>query len=420
MSGLRVLGLATSYPLSETDSTAPFIRAICHGIARRGAEVELLVPQHPELHWPEGDPPVRLRTFRYLPVRAGSLHLWGYGGALQADESVRPVSWALAPLAGGSSLAKLALEVRRFGPDVVHAHWALPNAPIAATVARLSGLPLVVSLHGSGVFLAERFAPLGKLAGRALRSASRVTACSSDLRERALALGAPPDRTARIPYGVDEDRFRPGTGEDRAWLGSEFDLAGDRVVLLAVGRLVAKKGFRYLLDALEILRSEGRPVSLLLAGSGDLDAPLRRRARESGLGTSVRFLGDVGRDRLHRLYRGADALVVPSIRDAAGNVDGLPNVLLEGMASGLPVVASRVAGIPDVVQDGENGLLVAEKDPRELAEALERIIRRPELRQKLGDSARSSVLERLTWDHITGRYHEVLRESVGASPRSGP
>ncbi len=107
---------------------------------------------------------------------------------------------------------------------------------------------------------------------------------------------------------------------------------------------------------------------------------------------------------------------MPSIHDEAGNVDGLPNVVLEGLASGLPLVASGIAGIPDVIQHEENGLLVPEKDSRALSAALGRLAGDPELRQSLGQSALRVVQESLDWGTITGRYARVLRDAAGSEP----
>ena len=131
-----------------------------------------------------------------------------------------------------------------------------------------------------------------------------------------------------------------------------------------------------------------------------------------GLGESFRLLGDVNREGVQEFYRAADVLAVPSVHDSAGNVDGLPNVLMEGLGSGLPIVASRVAGIPDVIVHGENGVLVPEKDPERLAAALKTMVQDPEGRRGMGAAARSTVEERLNWNVVSGRYFEVLEAAA--------
>jgi glycosyltransferase involved in cell wall biosynthesis len=435
---MRVLALATSYPKGPDDSTAPFVRSISRGLASHGAEVDVLLPHHPDLSWNGVDPPIRIHTFRYVPGNSAGHHLWGYAGALKADVSVRSAAWGMAPLALAATLVRLVSLARSLRPDVIHAHWLLPSGPPAVMVGRHLGIPVVTSLHGSGAFLAESRSLLGRSAGYALEGSAAVTACSSDLSLRAQRLGARPTQCVVIPYGVDPDAFRPLDTHTRGELRNRLGIPSGAVLILAVGRLVEKKGFRYLQEAFgrafpgigrggsdpRDVREHpgptpGREAStplLWIAGSGDLEADLAERAGELGLGNRFRLLGNVSRAEVGALYQAADILAVPSVRDSAGNVDGLPNVLMEGLASGMAVVASRVAGIPDVLVDGENGLLVAEKDPAALAEALRQLATDRELRGKLGDGARASVQERLSWEVVSGRYFQVLKGAAREEP----
>ncbi len=410
---MRLLSLSTSYPKSPTDTTAPFIRSISHGLAAHGWEVHLLLPFHPDLAWPQGDPPVHLHTYPYLPRRWARLHRWGYAASLRSDVAVRPEVLAVLPLAAASGLIHLVRLLRRLEPDLVHAHWLLPNGPLAALAARLTGRPLAISLHGSDLFLAERSPVLRGAARFALRTAGAVTACSRDLAARARRLGAPAAGTFVIPYGVDPEAFRPATAEDRRRLHAELGIEPQVPLILAVGRLVYKKGFEFLLRALPRLRPRTPPPLLLIAGAGDLEEELKGLARRLGVEDQVRFLGNVPRDRIPLLFRGCDVLAVPSVHDAKGNVDGLPNVILEGMGSGTAIVASRVAGIPEVIEDGVHGLLTPEKDPEALARALDRLLEDPELRARLGAAARARAETELSWAAVTARYSQALGHALG-------
>ena len=158
---------------------------------------------------------------------------------------------------------------------------------------------------------------------------------------------------------------------------------------------------------------DGQRPLLWIAGSGDLEEDLAQRAQNLGLGNEFRLLGDRGRKAVQELYQAADILAVPSVHDSAGNVDGLPNVLMEGLGSGKAIVASRVAGIPDVIVDGENGLLVPEKEPGPLADALRTLADFPEQRREMGRRARDTVEEELNWDRVSRRYFDVLRSAAG-------
>jgi glycosyltransferase involved in cell wall biosynthesis len=289
----------------------------------------------------------------------------------------------------------------------------LPNGPPAALVARLRGLPLVVSLHGSDVYLSERAAPLSLAAAATFRSAAAVTACSGDLRDRALRLGARAGDVEVIPYGVDPAAFQPDPAAG-AIVRAELGLAPDTPLVATVSRLVYKKGLTYLLDAWPRILERCPRAVLAIGGYGDLRDELEHRARELGVAASMRFPGQLDRTRAAQYVGAADVYVVPSIRDQKGNVDGLPNALLEGMATARPIVASRVAGIPDVIADGVHGLLVPERDPAALGDAIARLLADRPLAGRLAAAARRRVLEELTWDQTAERFERVYQRALRA------
>ena len=158
-----------------------------------------------------------------------------------------------------------------------------------------------------------------------------------------------------MPYGVDAAAFvrdDDARARGRALLG----VAADVPLVVAAGRFVRKKGFEYLIDAVPALVARHPSVQVVIAGDGDLDADLRRRARDAGVTDHVRFLGLLSHESVPLALAAADVAVVPSVRDDSGNVDGLPNVVLEALASGTPVVATPAGGIGAAITDGENGL----------------------------------------------------------------
>jgi len=285
----------------------------------------------------------------------------------------------------------VARRLREERYDLVHAHWLVPNAALVAGIVRAHRTPFVVSVHGSDVFLAERLVLARVLARRAFAAAGAVTACSADLQRRALALGA--HRPRIVPYGVDVDRFSP-LRADRT-LRARWEIPAGATMVLAVGRLVAKKGFTHLVEA---------------AREGDLRSELEEQARAAG--KRVHFVGALDRDTVARALAAADVVVVPSVVDAAGNVDGLPNTVLEALASGRAVVASRVAGIPEVVEDGVTGLLVAPGDAEALAGALRRLARDPAERERLGREARVCATQRHGWDAAARSFEECYAQAA--------
>jgi len=173
--------------------------------------------------------------------------------------------------------------------------------------------------------------------------------------------------------------------------------------------MATKKGYQVLIPLLPRLFEAHPNLHLVLAGGGDRLDEFKRQT--TAWRQRVHFPGIVYRQDLAALYGDADVFVLPAVHDSAGNVDGLPNVILEAMASGLPVVASEISGIPLAVENGKTGLLVAEGDERALFSALDRLLSAPEESRRMGAAGRRRAEEHLTWDAVARRY----RESYGAA-----
>lgn len=401
---MRVLMLTSSYPKFQGDTTAPFIESIATHIAALGVEVHVALPEHRELRRGAVEDGVSFHPYRYAPRPAWTL--WGYAEALRGDVQVKRGVYALAPVALGSAWRTLRALTRETPFDVIHAHWVLPNAPVAALAAQSRHLPLVISMHGSDVFLAEKNPLLRAAARWCFDRAGWLTACSDDLMNRAIAIGADENKTELIPYGADAKAFHVPLPEARR-VRAALQLDGDAVMILAVGRMVYKKGFEFLVGAMPQILARQPNARLVLVGYGDLRDKLEQSARALGLNGQVTFAGRVARQAIPAYFAAADLVVVPSVRDAAGNIDGLPNVVLEGMAAGKPIVATNIAGFPDVIQNGESGMLVPEKDTRALADAIVQLAADSNLRARMGAAGRAAVHHRLNWDTVARRFVDV-------------
>ena len=403
---MNILTLTSSYPKFEGDPTAPFIESITRSVAARGHTVHVVLPAHRKWNRPHSEDGVFFHPYRYSPLRSWTP--WGYSEALEDGRRIRPSLYPLAPLVVGSAQRTCAAVTARTRIDVVHAHWLVPNGLIGALAARRCKLPLVVSLHGSDVAVAERSKALGWLARTSLSRSAAVTAPSRDLLERARALGAS-GRLDWLPYGADSGEFRPD-GQGRARMRSQLGLEPDGVIVLGIGRLIHMKGFDDLIEAVGIARAERPQIRLVLAGDGDLRSALEAQVRRLGVEDFVTFAGMVGRDDVPSYFEAADIVAVPSVHHQ-GFVDGLPNVALEGMASAKPLVVTRVGALPDVVDDEVTGLVIEERDPAALARALVRLASNLELREAMGRRGRMKILESLNWETVAERLEGVF-ESV--------
>jgi len=420
---VRILALTHTYPRFAGDTNGPFVRFLLDELAARGHTVRVLTAWDPDFDPAEletdtdaaGRPRARLRTYRYAPLE--SWHVLGYSRTIRADVKLKARMLALSPLLLAAGARALEREARDFRPDLLHAHWFLPNAFIAARAARRLGLPLVSTLHGSDVFVAEKGFPFSWMSARAVRATSRLTSCSPELRDRICALGLARERSHVIPYAADPGLLeRQADPAAVAALRARLLDGAEGPLVIALGRLVWKKGFHVLLDALPPLKAEFPGLRVAIAGEGDLEGELKAQARERGLQSLVCFPGRLGREEIAPFMEAGDLFVMPSVHDQAGNVDGLPNVILEAMAARRAVVASDVAGIPLAVRHGETGLLAAPKDPRALRQALREALADPVRLSAWGEAGRRRVELELNWPAVAARYEEVFRLAL-AEPR---
>ena len=409
---LGILFLTQTYPRREHDSAGPFIRDLARALVRGGDRVRVLTPHAAGLAagWSEGG--VEVRTFRYAPER---WELLGYGRSLHADERMAGAAAAVAPLYLLGARRALGRALAEGGWDVVQAHWVVPNLFPAAFCGRR--LPLLVGLHGSDVFMAEK-GPVRPFVRRALRRVDGLTSCSPELAARVQQIGFPAERSRVIPYGVDSELFAPDAARRGIWR-ERLGIPATAPLLLGVGRMATKKGFHLLIEALPALFASLPDAHLVLAGGGDRLAEFRQDA--AAFADRVHFPGAVLHDTLPDLYRAADLFVLPAVHDAKGNVDGLPNVILEAMASGLPVVGSRVSGLPTAIGDGINGWLVNEGSVADLVRVLPEAFADRSRLQSFGAVSRTRAQREFSWDSVAARYRAAYvaagerRQAIAAS-----
>ncbi|HEX3863571.1 MAG TPA: glycosyltransferase [Stellaceae bacterium] len=295
-------------------------------------------------------------------------------------------------------------DLQAMRPRLIHAHFGRGGA-LALPLARALGVPLVVTFHGADATKETHYRRrlIPRVYARRLAALQREAAlfvCVSEfVRDCLLARGFPAAKLAVIHQGVE---IGAATAAGKRLLDTPY--------ILFVGRFVEKKGAAYLIAAMRLLKARGNGAGLVLIGDGPLADGLRAAAR--GL-NAVSFPGWLSNAEVRRWMRGAAALCVPSVTAAGGDSEGLPTVIFEAMAEGVPVVGSRHAGIAEAVEHGQTGLLVPPADPASLAEALDSLIRQPELRQRLGAAARLRAAERFNVVEQSRRLETaLLRVSV--------
>lgn len=259
---------------------------------------------------------------------------------------------------------RLFRDESRHKPDVVLSYWAHPDGEVALRLARWLGVPVVLMVGGSDVLVLTKDPRRRARIEAVLRGVDAVIAIGRNLGDRVVAMGVPASRVTSLMRPVDATRFSPG---DRAEARRRLGLPLDQAVLLLVGRLVPVKDVGTLLRAVALLRERDPGLVACIAGEGPEEARLAALCGELGIDSLVRWLGSVPHHDLPDWYRAADVTVLPSLSE------GVPNVLLESMASGTPFVASRVGSVPEIADDACDRL-VPPGDSKELATAIAEVL----------------------------------------------
>lgn len=338
----------------------------------------------------------------YLDVPTRPAPMWDAmrrGHAVLGEALARELPQLLSADPGDATQAvELATRVVVHRIDHLHAHFGSIATTVARLAARLAGVTYSFTAHAKDIFH-EDVDP-SELHRKLADAAFVVTVSDYNLQFLRTTYGASADRVVRVYNGLDLETFSVSKPLRRL------------PVIVAVGRLVEKKGFDHLVDAVALMHHDGDPVRLEIVGTGAEEARLRAQVAELGLTETVSFLGPLPQARTREVVRGAAVLAAPCVIGADGNRDGLPTVLLEGLALGTPVVATPVTGIPEAVQDERTGLLVPSGDVPALADALARLVRDADLRCRLAAEGRRLVEERFDAEHNTASLLALMQDAV--------
>lgn len=411
---MRVAFILKGYPrLSET-----FIAQEIAALERRGLDILIVSLRRP----------TDARRHRlHDTIRARVLYLPEY--LLLEPLRVLRAWWKIRQIASYASARRLWLRdlardptpnrARRFGQALVlaaelpedvkhlHAHFLHTPASVTRYAAALLGLPWTGSAHAKDIWTTPEWEKREKLG-----SCEWLVTCTRANREHLAAL-APPGKVELLYHGIDLARF-----PRNAAIGSARDGSSEPVVILSVARLVEKKGTEILLEALARI-SPALQWRFVHVGGGPLLKSLQGRAARLGIEERVTWRGALTQDEVLAEYRKADVFALASRIARDGDRDGLPNVIAEAQSQGLACVATRVSAIPELVREGQTGILVPENDAEALARALESLIADPARRRALGQAAQTRVREGFALEPnidalarrfgVGSRAHRVLR-----------
>ena len=414
---MKVLVIGSVYPRFQEDAEVPWLRTSIAHLKKAGVEIQILAPSYKGLQSHDIDG-THVNRFRYAPA---NWEILTHEEGAPSKMASKPWLQLLAIPYIINGFFQCIRICRKWRPDVIHAHWPFPHAYIALGAAKLFKIPLVLNFHGAELLLIRKKKWVKPFLKFAIGQAQAIFANSSFTASKIKAL-----RNVNVewsPYGTTLE------GHDASCHPAAViaHAVNGKFKILFVGRHIERKGITYLIEAAKYLPRD--KFEIRIVGIGDLTEQLKKQAallderrktkdernesvilsKVEGSTAPIIFTGKLSPEDLANEYKTANVFVLPAIVDSKGDTEGLGVVLIEAMELGLPIVASNVGGIPDVVVDGKSGILVPEKDPVALADAFKRLEADPTLIQKLLAGARKRIDECFTWDGIIERQVEVYK-----------
>ncbi|OAI30333.1 glycosyltransferase family 4 protein [Methylomonas koyamae] len=397
---IKVLWLTSSYPRSKDDSASVFLRYLAEALVKQKINLQILSPDHPDVQTTTQPNGIVLHHFRYFWPR--KRQMLAYGSGILPNLHAAPWLLFQIPFFILSMFITAAWIMLVQQPSLIHAHWIFPQGTVAVVLGKLFKTPVIVTAHGG-----DAFALKGSLLGSIKRwTIKNCEVWTSNTKATAAAVGSDLPKSHIIPMGIDCKKFAAGNGN--ALLNGRDS---QKLILLFVGRLVEKKGVVDLLKAYtllsEILREQ---TELWIIGDGTERKKLETLAMGIQTANPIRFWGRIPNQQLPEYYAAADIFIAPSITDKQGDTEGQGVMLLEAMASRLPIITTNVGGISSVIAHGETGLLINPGKPSEIVAAIEQLLNDKKLRETLGKKAFKAAQD-YDWLTISDKFINLYGES---------
>jgi glycosyltransferase involved in cell wall biosynthesis len=381
----KVLIIGSVYPRHPQDNEVPWLRQSVHHLRQQNIAVQVLAPSWKGLHTHTIDN-CTIHRFRYAPK---SLETLTHDEGAPNKMAAKPWLQLLAiPYILSGILKTIALQ-HKYKFDVFHVHWPFPHGLIALPAKWIFGVPMVLNFHGASLLLMQKKPWIAPIMRFIISKAKFVLANSSFTAQKIQAVQQVPVQLS--PYGTTLSVHSPNKPASNT---------NKPFTILFVGRHIERKGIPFLMQATALC---GPGVQLRIVGDGDQTNALKQQAQQ--LKCDIVFTGPISPAQLTQEYQNADVFVLPAIVDSRGDTEGLGVVLIEALCFGLPVIASNVGGIPDVIIHQKTGLLVPPGDTQALASALQTIQSNPALRTTLLEGAQEHIHSFFNWDVIT---HQII------------
>ena len=342
---------------------------------------------------------IRITRYRYSFSRLENL---AYRGGIIENLKQNRCRYGLIPFFLLFQTLAIQKLLRHFQFDLIHAHWIIPQGACAALTnhSHKTRPPLLCTAHGGDLY-GLNSKPMVWLKRFVLDRAEAITTVSRKMRDDVRFLGIDRGKIHVIPMGVDlQSCFVPSVRQKTT------------KSLLFVGRVVEKKGLRYLIEALPEILEKHPDAKLRVAGDGQELSAMKKLANDIGVAGHIHFLGAVANETLPCLYQTSNVVVFPSIVATGGDREGFGLVLVEALGCGCAVVATNLPATRDIIQDGETAFIVRQRDSRQIAVKVIKLLNDPQLRYSLGTRGRQHVLRRFDWTAIAAQYTDLIHSVI--------
>lgn len=399
----KILVLTSTFPRWKNDTTPSFISELAIHFSLLQLETMVLAPHHAGARIQETSKGIRIYRFPYLFPFSWQ-HLAYEGGILPNLKRSKIAKIQIPFFLLSELFASFFLSIKN-NVDIINSHWIIPQGFIGALIKKMGKVKIhIVTVHAGDLSLLERLPLKEKVLTFIMNNSTYIIVVSSYGRNKLIKL-TPLKLRKRfeakikvIPMGVYTKDFVCHSKKNVLLPPKE---------ILFVGRLAEKKGVFYLLNAMPIIIKKIPNVTLRIVGDGPLEKDLKVLTKKLKIENSVNFVGfQTGEDKIQSLIH-TDLLVVPSIQTNEGDEEGLPVVIMEGMSAGKPIVGSKCGGIPEMIHDGENGLLVEQKSSDQLAEKIIYLFQNPHILRNMGEKS-FFMSKKYDWQKIIQQYNELI------------
>ncbi len=386
----RLLVFASTFPRWKNDTLPPFVYELSKRLTDT-FDVSVLVPSYPGAKDFEVMDKMKVYRFHYFFKRYEKLA--GSGGILPTLKK-NPLFFFQVPFFLSGEYFALKKAIQEIKPDVIHAHWIIPQGWIASKIKKKFDVPYVVTSHGSDILGLKGFMSIKKTT---LEDAKKITVVSNYLKKKIIGTidSSLKNKIEIIPMGIDTKLFNPNKRD----LSIKERYKIDGPFLLFVGRLSPEKGIKYLIEAMPEVIKEFPTTKLLIIGTGTLEKELKEQVKNLKLDKNIIFIGVIQNQKLPKYYATADLFVCPSLRE------GLGLTFAEAGLCGCNLIGSNVGGISEIINKN-NGLLTKEKDSEDISEKIIKLIKNP-IRNKI--RIQKELIDKFDWNIISKKYKEILR-----------